>query len=90
MKEKRIIVKYIHGLHARPATELVKLASSFRSTIEVENVKTKNRVNAKSILSILTLAAVYGTELVIRATGPDEEEALNAVAGFFLSLKEKE
>lgn len=88
MKERRIILKAPHGLHARPASELVRIAAAFKSTIEVESVLQKRRVNAKSILSMLTLGAAYGTELIVRATGPDEEEALNAVAGFLMNLKE--
>lgn len=66
------------GLHARPADMFVKLAAQFESTIEV--VKDNERVDGKSILAILTLAAVQGTQLHIEATGPDAEQALCALA----------
>ena len=86
MKEKSIILKVANGLHARPASDLVKLAAGFRSTIFIENLSTKNKVNAKSILQMLTLAAPYGTELQIHCTGPDEEDALNRVIAYLSSL----
>ena len=65
------------GLHARPADLFVKLANQYRSTIEV--VKNHEVVDGKSILSILTLAAVEGTQLEICATGDDAEAALGAL-----------
>ncbi len=65
------------GLHARPADLLVKLANQFESKIEV--IKNGERVDGKSILSVLTLAAEHGTELTIEATGSDAIVALNAL-----------
>jgi phosphocarrier protein len=62
------------GLHARAATKLVNCASSFASSITL--VRGQRSVNAKSIMGVLTLAASMGTELVILAEGPDEEEAV--------------
>ena len=70
------------GLHARPADLFVKLAGRFASTIPV--IKDGERVDGKSILAILTLAAVQGTQLRIEATGPDADEALHALAELFL------
>jgi phosphocarrier protein len=70
------------GLHARPADLFVKLASRYQSTIVV--IKDGERVDGKSILAILTLAAVQGTQLQIEANGPDAEEALTALAELFL------
>ena len=87
MKEKTLILKAPNGLHARPASDLVKLSASFRSTIFIENLTTKNRVNAKSILQMLTLAAPYGTELSVHCTGPDEDEALAKIAGYLADLQ---
>ena len=66
------------GLHARPADMFVKLAAQYESTIEV--VKDNERVDGKSILAILTLAAVQGTQLQIEANGPDAEQTLLALA----------
>ena len=66
------------GLHARAATKLVNCASEFASEVNV--IRGTRVVNAKSIMGVLTLAASMGTELVIEAHGPDEEDALHAVA----------
>ena len=87
MKEKTIILKAPNGLHARPASDLVKLAASFKSSVFIENLSSKNKVNAKSILQMLTLAAPYGTELVVLCTGPDEEEALNKIIAYISGLQ---
>ena len=66
------------GLHARPVDLFVKLANQFDASIEV--VKGGERVDGKSILSVLTLAAEQGTQLAIKATGHDAEAALLALA----------
>ena len=71
------------GLHARPVDLFVKLAVQFKSKIEV--VKAGVRVDGKSILSVLTLAAEQGTQLSIEATGHDAEEALEALTGLIES-----
>ncbi|MBT8040125.1 MAG: HPr family phosphocarrier protein [Xanthomonadales bacterium] len=65
------------GLHARAATRLVNRATAFKSDINL--VRGQRSVNAKSIMGVLTLAASMGTELVILADGPDEEEAVAAL-----------
>lgn len=65
------------GLHARAAAKLVKLSSSFESTIEIE--KDGQKVNSKSIMGVMMLAASYGTRVSIFAEGPDEENALTAI-----------
>ena len=67
------------GLHARPADLFVKLANQFESAIEV--IKNGERVDGKSILSVLTLAAEQGTELTIEATGDDADVAIIALTG---------
>ena len=66
------------GLHARPADLFVKEANKFDSKIEV--IKDGRRVEAKSILGILTLGAVQGVQLCIEATGHDAQQALDALA----------
>ena len=76
-KETRITNRL--GLHARAAGALVKVANSFRSEITVEKDGTK--VNAKSIMGLLLLAAAQGTVLVVSADGVDEQEAIAAVEG---------
>jgi phosphocarrier protein len=65
------------GLHARPAAELVKLAGTFTSEIHVE--KAGLRVNGKSIMGVLMLAAEQGSTLQFTAVGPDASEAVEAL-----------
>src|SRR5687767_7492244 len=65
------------GVHLRPADLFVRLATQFRSSVEI--IKNSERFDGKSVLSLLTLAAVQGTELQIKTTGPDAEEALSAL-----------
>lgn len=63
------------GLHARPAALFVQTANRFKSEIEVE--KGKEKVNGKSIMGIMTLAAGRGSQIIIRATGPDAPKAIS-------------
>lgn len=65
------------GLHARPAAQLVKLASTFTS--EVELVKEGVPVNGKSIMGVMMLAAECGSTITIRAKGADAETAMAAI-----------
>jgi len=66
------------GMHARPAAQLVRLAARFQS--EVEIAKDGMAINGKSIMGVMMLAAECGSSIVVRATGPDEVEALEAIA----------
>jgi len=66
------------GLHARPCSQFVNLASRFRSEIFVSRDGVE--VNGKSILGLMMLAAEPGAAIVVRAEGPDESEALAALA----------
>lgn len=70
-------VKNDRGLHTRPSTELVKCASRFRSKIAL--IYRKLRVNAKSLLGILMLAASKGAKIKIEAEGEDAEAAISAL-----------
>jgi phosphocarrier protein len=65
------------GLHARPATYFIQKANEFRSSIWVE--KDERRVNAKSLLGVLSLGIVGGTPVKIIADGADEQDAVNAL-----------
>ena len=67
------------GLHARAAAQLVRLAGKFKSRIKLVRIDNQVMADAKSILSVLTLAAAYGTELNLSVEGEDEVEALNSV-----------
>ncbi len=62
------------GLHARAAAQLVQLASSFSSHIEIE--KDKQRVNGKSIMGVMMLAAGKGSEITLHVDGEDEEDSV--------------
>ncbi len=79
---RSVVVTNPQGLHARPADQFVKTALRFQSKIEV--VKDSERVDGKSILSMLTLAAMEGTKLSLEATGADAQQALDALAELFL------
>jgi phosphocarrier protein HPr len=72
------------GLHARAAAQLVRLANGFKSRIVLTRPDTRAFADAKSILSILTLAAAMGTVLLVKAEGEDAEDAVNAVKELFL------
>ncbi|MBE9567453.1 MAG: HPr family phosphocarrier protein [Proteobacteria bacterium] len=63
------------GLHARAAAQFVQLASSFSSHIEIE--KDKRKVNAKSIMGVMMLAAGKGSEVMLYADGKDEDDSLD-------------
>ena len=71
------------GLHARPADLFVRAANQFESKIEL--IKDGQRVEAKSILGILTLGAAQGVQLCIEATGRDAQQALDVLAGLIES-----
>jgi len=77
MYEKKTKILNSLGIHARPASLLVKLASQFESKVELE--KNNIEVNAKSIMGILMLASEKGQEIIVRAEGNDEEKAVNAI-----------
>lgn len=75
--ERRVKVRNRHGLHARPAAEFVRLASSFDAEIQVS--KDDLEVNGKSIMGVLMLAAEPGAVLTIKADGVDAEQAVAAL-----------
>ena len=83
MVERRVTVVNRLGLHARAAARLVRTASEFRSSVRLERADRSAAADAKSILSVLMLAAARGTELRVEAEGPDEAAALEAVCGLF-------
>ena len=74
---KDIEVKNQVGLHARPATFFIQRANEYKSSIWVE--KDERRVNAKSLLGVLSLGVVQGTKILIVADGSDEQEAVDTL-----------
>jgi phosphotransferase system HPr (HPr) family protein len=85
MTECMVTVVNRLGLHARAAARLVRTAGAFCSQVRVERADRSAAADAKSILSVLMLAASRGTELRVTAEGPDEREALAAVRGLIES-----
>jgi phosphocarrier protein HPr len=79
MLEHKVNIINALGLHARAAAQLVRLASSFKSEIKLIRPDNNIFADAKSILSVLTLAAAKGTELFLEIKGDDEKEALIAI-----------
>ncbi|HEY7878149.1 MAG TPA: HPr family phosphocarrier protein [Gemmatimonadaceae bacterium] len=75
--ERSVRIVNKNGLHARPAAELVKTASRFQS--EITMVRDDLEVNGKSIMGVMMLAAECGAELLVRADGPDAEQAVTAI-----------
>jgi phosphocarrier protein len=76
--EREVKVVNPLGMHARPAAQIVRLATTFTSEIEIGNGSMM--VNAKSILGVMMLAAECGSTIVIKATGSDSAQAVEALA----------
>ncbi|MBQ2392387.1 MAG: HPr family phosphocarrier protein [Clostridia bacterium] len=83
MYVKDVVVQNQVGLHARPATFFIQRANEFKSSIWVE--KEERRVNAKSLLGVLSLGILCGTSIRIIADGADETEAVDALVNLVLS-----
>ena len=78
MVSKNVVVNNQVGLHARPATFFIQKANEFKSSIWVE--KEERRVNAKSLLGVLSLGIVKGTAITLIADGVDEAAAVDTLA----------
>jgi phosphocarrier protein HPr len=78
MAERCVTIVNKNGLHARPAAEIVKTASKFSSDIVI--VRDELEVNGKSIMGVMMLAAECGATITLRASGPDEDGAVDAIA----------
>jgi phosphocarrier protein HPr len=85
MIERRVRVTNRLGLHARAAALLVRTANAYKSALRLERVDGTGTADAKSILSVLMLAAARGTELRTTADGADEAEAMSALCALFAS-----
>jgi len=88
MTERIVTVTNRAGIHARPSALLVQTTKNFSSNIYIE--KGMDRINAKSIMGIITLGASYGTELRIIAEGEDEVTAVETLVKLFESKFEEE
>ena len=76
------------GLHARAAAKLTHIASGFQSEIWLS--RSGRRVNAKSIMGVMMLAAAQGVKILIETDGPDENEAMQAVTGLIAGRFEED
>ena len=83
MYMKDVVVQNQVGLHARPATFFIQKANEFKSSIWVEN--DDRRVNAKSLLGVLSLGITKGLTITIIADGPDEEDSVNGLVNLVSS-----
>ena len=81
MIEKEITVVNKLGIHARPSTMIVKKAGELSSSIKF--IKDGIEADAKSIMSLMMLAAGFGSKLLLRVEGPDEESAVSAIEELF-------
>jgi len=81
--EKKIVIKNKSGLHARPAALFVQIANKYDCEITVR--KSKQKVNGKSIMGIMMLAAEKGSRITITADGDDAEEAIRELESLLLS-----
>ena len=75
--ERPLTIQNRMGLHARPAAEVVKAAGKFKSDVTISHDEME--VNGKSIMGVMMLAAECGATIVVRAVGPDAEEAVAAL-----------
>ena len=81
MTTRNVTILNRAGIHARPASLIVQTAQQFDSSIWIEKEDVK--INAKSIMNILTLGATYQTELTISAEGSDEDDAVAELSELF-------
>jgi phosphotransferase system HPr (HPr) family protein len=83
MIERTLLITARLGLHARAAAKLVRVAAGYQSQVQLRRVDGSVTADAKSILSVLMLAASHGTELQASAEGIDEEAAIDAIEQLF-------
>ena len=88
MTEKLITISNRAGIHARPAALLVQTTKDFSCNIYLQ--KGNDRINAKSIIGIITLGAAYGTEIKVIADGEDEQTAVDTIVRLFESRFQEE
>lgn len=81
MTQKTVTVVNRAGLHTRPAAAIVKLASQFKSEFYI--IKDGFRINGKSIIGVMTLAAAQGSQLTLEFDGSDEATAAETIAAYF-------
>ncbi len=88
MTSAQVTVKNRAGIHARPASLIVKTANKYKSDLFFERGDTK--INGKSIMGIITLGAGHKTEITVITEGEDEQDALEAIVSLFENRFEEE
>lgn len=88
MLTETLTVKTRAGIHARPASQIVKTAQQFKSDIFL--IKGNMKINGKSIMGVITLGATFNTEIEVQCIGPDEKEMLHAIKKLFDNHFEEE
>ena len=83
MRKQEVKIVNQLGLHARAAAQLVRLANNYKSSVKIIRADNNNFADAKSILSILTLAASKGTKIELEIEGEDEKEAFLKIVDIF-------
>lgn len=83
MIERVLKVKNKAGVHARPASMIVQVASNFKSEVYIKKDDLAGWMNGKSLLGILSLEIFYKDMVTLRCEGPDEEEAMKSISGLF-------
>ncbi|NLY48388.1 MAG: HPr family phosphocarrier protein [Clostridiales bacterium] len=86
MVRKEIAINIPNGLEARPVAQLVQVASQFESSIYVEY--RDKRINAKSIMGMMSLGLVSGDKVFVSADGPDEKDAIKSIEKYLSSISE--
>lgn len=86
MIEKKVVIKNKSGLHARPASQFVKTAATFKSQLSL--ISDQKEVDAKSIISVLSLGVSQGKEIIIRAKGEDEHTAVSQLLDTICSIED--
>lgn len=85
MKKSTVEIKLQNGLEARPVAMLVQVASKFESRIYLES--TGKKVNAKSIMGMMSLGLVTGDQVIVTAEGTDEDEAVDAIEKYLCGVE---
>jgi phosphocarrier protein HPr len=88
-RRRTVVITNPQGLHMRPITSFVELAGKFQSAVYLSRPEGQ-RINGKSPLALLGLAAEKGTELILEVSGPDADEALNTLAEFLARFHTEE
>ena len=86
MLSKEIVIMNKTGLHARPASEFVKQAAAFKSAVSIEFKEKK--INAKSILHVLSAGIAAGSTIILSAEGEDEQQAIDKLSDVIAKFEE--